>query len=159
MEFPRFVSRFWIVLPVGDVRRSKLKSKKEYIDPQILRRNKQRKSPLKSTDFRGLWSEWGDSNARLLEPKSSALPTGPHPDISLFTSPARSGDFSCLWAFLWSTADFQPNPHRAKTTRSPVCQGVPGFRFGSHGCRCLPSQSRRATSCATPGYFSTHAVF
>ena len=26
------------------------------------------------------WSEWGDSNSRHLEPKSSALPTGPHPD-------------------------------------------------------------------------------
>ena len=29
----------------------------------------------------GFWSEWGDSNSRHLEPKSSALPTGPHPDI------------------------------------------------------------------------------
>ena len=29
------------------------------------------------------WSEWGDSNSRRLEPKSSALPTGPHPDIEL----------------------------------------------------------------------------
>ena len=29
------------------------------------------------------WSEWGDSNSRHLEPKSSALPTGPHPDIKL----------------------------------------------------------------------------
>ena len=30
------------------------------------------------------WSEWGDSNSRHLEPKSSALPTGPHPDIYFF---------------------------------------------------------------------------
>ena len=29
------------------------------------------------------WSEWGDSNSRHLEPKSSALPTGPHPDMKL----------------------------------------------------------------------------
>ena len=29
------------------------------------------------------WSEWGDSNSRHLEPKSSALPTGPHPDNSV----------------------------------------------------------------------------
>ena len=29
-----------------------------------------------------IWSEWGDSNSRHLEPKSSALPTGPHPEIS-----------------------------------------------------------------------------
>ena len=28
------------------------------------------------------WSEWGDSNSRHLEPKSSALPTGPHPDLT-----------------------------------------------------------------------------
>ena len=27
------------------------------------------------------WSEWGDSNARSLEPKSSAIPTSLHPDI------------------------------------------------------------------------------
>ena len=30
-----------------------------------------------------VWSEWGDSNSRRLEPKSSALPTGPHPDMKL----------------------------------------------------------------------------
>ncbi len=29
----------------------------------------------------GFWSEWGDSNARSLEPKSSAIPTSLHPDI------------------------------------------------------------------------------
>ena len=27
------------------------------------------------------WSEWGDSNARSLEPKSSAIPPSLHPDI------------------------------------------------------------------------------
>lgn len=31
-----------------------------------------------------LWSEWGDLNSRLLEPKSSALPTGLHPDIQFY---------------------------------------------------------------------------
>ena len=38
---------------------------------QILRRNRQRirKNPLKSTISEGFWSEWGDSNARSLEPK------------------------------------------------------------------------------------------
>ena len=30
------------------------------------------------------WSEWGDLNSRLLEPKSSALPTGLHPDIQFY---------------------------------------------------------------------------
>ena len=29
----------------------------------------------------GFWSEWGDSNARSLEPKSSAIPPSLHPDI------------------------------------------------------------------------------
>ena len=48
-----------------------------------LRRNRQRirKIPLKSTISEGFWSEWGDSNARSLEPKSSAIPTSLHPDI------------------------------------------------------------------------------
>ena len=36
------------------------------------------------------WSEWGDSNSRHLDPKSSALPTGPHPDMKL-ESFLRSG--------------------------------------------------------------------
>lgn len=31
-----------------------------------------------------MWSEWGDLNSRLLEPKSSALPTGLHPDIQFY---------------------------------------------------------------------------
>ena len=101
----------------------------------------------------------GAMDAAVYQPKSSALPTGPHPVISFFTSPVRSGDFSCLWAILWSTINFQPNSPRAKATRSPVCQGVPGFRNQRNGCCCRLSQSRRATSCATPGYFSTHAVF
>ena len=39
------------------------------------------KIPLKSTISEGFWSEWGDSNARSLEPKSSAIPTSLHPDI------------------------------------------------------------------------------
>ena len=37
------------------------------------------KKPLKSDDFRGFWSEWGDSNSRHLAPKASALPTALHP--------------------------------------------------------------------------------
>ena len=48
-----------------------------------MRRNRQRirKIPLKSLISEGFWSEWGDSNARSLEPKSSAIPTSLHPDI------------------------------------------------------------------------------
>ena len=35
-----------------------------------------KKNPLKSTDFRGFWSEWGDSNARSLDPKPMSKPSG-----------------------------------------------------------------------------------
>ena len=35
-----------------------------------------KKNPLKSTDFRGFWSEWGDSNARSLDPKPMSEPSG-----------------------------------------------------------------------------------
>ena len=34
-----------------------------------------KKNPLKSTDFRGFWSEWGDSNARSLDPKPMSEPS------------------------------------------------------------------------------------
>ena len=35
----------------------------------ILYQTKNKKAPLKSFDFRGLWSEMGDSNSRHLAPK------------------------------------------------------------------------------------------
>ena len=59
----------------------------------LLRRNRQRirKIPLKSLISEGFWSEWGDSNARSLEPKSSAIPTSLHPVIEFFI---RLGVFS-----------------------------------------------------------------
>lgn len=45
---------------------------------QPLRRNKQgiSKTPLKSADFRGVWSEWRDSNARPRHPKPMSKPSG-----------------------------------------------------------------------------------
>ena len=72
-----------------------------------LRRNRQRirKIPLKSTISEGFWSEWGDSNARSLEPKSSAIPTSLHPDIQflpLYHGREENQRFFCLWSFLWS---------------------------------------------------------
>ena len=39
----------------------------------------------------GFWSEWGDSNARSLEPKSSAIPTSLHPDIYFSAMIPRRG--------------------------------------------------------------------
>ena len=44
---------------------------------------------------RFLWSEWGDSNSRHLEPKSSALPTGPHPDNYYSIRPFRNFRSNC----------------------------------------------------------------
>ena len=41
----------------------------------------QKKKQKEQILFLLFWSEWGDSNSRHLEPKSSALPTGPHPEI------------------------------------------------------------------------------
>ena len=46
--------------------------------PQNLHRNRQRirKQPLKSFDFRGFWSEMGDSNSRPDGPKPMSKPSG-----------------------------------------------------------------------------------
>lgn len=59
---------------------------------QILRRNRQRirKIPLKSTISEGFWSEWGDSNARSLDPKpmSELSARGLAPSLALSGTPA-----------------------------------------------------------------------
>ena len=49
-----------------------------------------KKNPLKSTDFRGFWSEWGDSNARSLDPKpmSELSARGLAPSLALSGTPA-----------------------------------------------------------------------
>ena len=61
--------------------------------------------------------------------------------------------FSCLWSFMWSKRFLGPVPQPLKIQQVLVSQGIPGF-----GCFCrewigLCSQSRRATNCATPGYW------
>ena len=78
------------------------------LSPQLLRRNKQGKSPQERCSW-GLWSEWGDSNARSLEPKSSAIPPSLHPDIQfllLYHGSGENQSFSCLWSILWSKPFF-----------------------------------------------------
>lgn len=49
-----------------------------------------KKNPLKSTDFRGFWSEWGDSNARSLDPKPMSEPSDRPvtPSLALSSTPA-----------------------------------------------------------------------
>ena len=64
--------------------------------------------------------------------------------------------FSCLWSFMWSKRVFGPVLLPGKIQQTPVLQGVPGFGCFHHGYMENRSQSRRATSCATPGY---HAFF
>ena len=57
--------------------------------PQILRRNKQGKSPQKRCSW-GLWSEMGDSNSRHLAPKPMSEPSGSPvaPSLALSGTPA-----------------------------------------------------------------------
>ena len=105
--------------------------------------NRQRvKKPLKSDDFRGFWSEWGDSNSRHLAPKASALPTALHPDMKFFQ----------LWSNMWSTPIFDQLPARGKVLSAQLSQGFPGFPRAAARTCASRSQSRRATNCATPGY-------
>ena len=60
--------------------------------PQNLHRNRQRirKQPLKSFDFRGFWSEMGDSNSRPDGPKPMSQPSGRPvaPSLALSVAPA-----------------------------------------------------------------------
>lgn len=66
--------------------------------PQNLHRNRQRirKQPLKSFDFRGFWSEMGDSNSRPDGPKPMSEPSGRTESHSLALSVAPTVP---LWNF------------------------------------------------------------
>ena len=124
---------------------------------QILRRNRQRirKIPLKSTISEGFWSEWGDSNARSLEPKSSAIPTSLHPDIQflpLYHDGEENQRFFCLWSFLWSKPLLCRFLQPGEIPQTQVSQGFATFRLILSRIQPRHSQSRRATNCATPGY-------
>ena len=122
---------------------------------QILRRNRQRirKIPLKSTISEGFWSEWGDSNARSLEPKSSAIPTSLHPDIQflpLYHGREENQRFFCLWSFLWSKPLLCRFRQPEENPLSPVPQGFAGFCPSRAWIGSTHSQTKRATICATP---------
>ena len=124
---------------------------------QILRRNRQRirKIPLKSTISEGFWSEWGDSNARSLEPKSSAIPASLHPDIQfppLYHGEGKNQRFFCLWSFMWSKPFLYRFRQSKKIQQTQVSQGFAAFRLAPARIPPRHSQSRRATNCATPGY-------
>ena len=123
-----------------------------------LRRNRQRirKIPLKSTISEGFWSEWRDSNARLPHPKCGALPTGLHPDIqflSLYHGGEENQRFFCLWSFMWSKAILCRFLQSEKIPQMQASQGFAAFHLTPSRIPTRHSQSRRATNCATPGYF------
>ena len=91
------------------------------------------------------WSEMGDSNSRHLAPKASALPTALIPDLVIEFC-ARCGQTCGQAVFLTISA----------CGGSACIAGVSrdcghGIFWLERGASC--SQSRRATNCATPGYF------
>ena len=94
------------------------------------------KKPLKSDDFRGFWSEWGDSNSRHLAPKASALPTALHPDIQFFCMiPCGEGKSK----FFVSVGGAVVKPDFARVfqlgnfRRKLLSQRLPGLRFQENG--------------------------
>ena len=124
---------------------------------QRLSRNRQRirKIPLKSLISEGFWSEWGDSNARSLEPKSSAIPTSLHPDIQflpLYHGERENQSFFCLWSFLWSKPLLCRFRQSGKIPQTQALQGFASFRPDPSRIPPRHSQSWRATNCAIPGY-------
>ena len=99
-------------------------------------------------DYKGRWSEWGDSNSRHLEPKSSALPTGPHPDMKLRES-SQSGQ-TCGQRLILTKA--------GEKSRRKSASVAMGFRVSGMlpPIWCSSSQTRRPTNWATPGYEELH---
>ena len=103
----------------------------------------------------GFWSEWGDSNARSLEPKSSAIPTSLHPDIQflpLYHGERENQSFFCLWSFMWSKPLLYRFRQSVEIPQMQVSQGFAAFCLALS--RILPrhSQTRRDTNFAIPGY-------
>ena len=114
-----------------------------------------RKIPLKSLISEGFWSEWGDSNARSLEPKSSAIPASLHPDIQfppLYHGEGKNQRFFCLWSFMWSKRLLCRFRQSGKIPQVQVSQGFAAFRLAPSRIAPRHSQSKRATNCANPGF-------
>ena len=103
----------------------------------------------------GFWSEWGDSNARSLEPKSSAIPASLHPDIQLpplYHGEGKNQRFFCLWSFMWSKPLLCRFRQPEENPLSPVPQGFAGFCPSRAWIGSTHSQTRRDTNFAIPGY-------
>ena len=95
------------------------------------------KKPLKSDDFRGFWSEWGDSNSRHLAPKASALPTALHPDIQFFLHEIPCGEEKSKFFVSVGAAVVKPDFARVfqlgNFRRKLLSQRLPGLRFQENG--------------------------
>ena len=123
-----------------------------------MRRNRQRirKIPLKSMISEGFWSEWRGSNSRPRGPKPRVLSAELHPDIqflSLYHGGEENQRFFCLWSFMWSKPFLYRFRQSKKIQQTQVSQGFAGFRLAMSRIPPRHTQSRRATNCATPGYF------
>ena len=107
----------------------------------------------------------GDSNSRPDGPKAGALPTALHPDMKLWgglgvfsqskraTNCATPGyEIFQLWSNMGSAPVFDQFPARGRTPSALASQSFPGFWGNAARTPASRSQSRRATSCATPGY-------
>ena len=66
---------------------------------------------------------------------------------------AKNQRFSCLWSFMWSKPLLCRFRQPEENPLSPVPQGIPGFCPSRAWIGSTHTQSRRATNCATPGYF------
>ncbi len=95
-------------------------------------------------------------NTQPRHPKCRALPVEPHPVIHFSVIIPRRGGKSkifCLWSFLWSKTLLCRFLQSGKTPQTQASQGFAAFHLTPSRIPPRHSQSRRATNCATPGYF------
>ena len=92
-----------------------------------------------------IWSEWQGSNLRPDGPKPPALPAAPHPEMEyeiLFWSSKH-----VVWTTFEEILREQEKRDFLRVSR------VSAFREKPTGLGLAHPQSRRATNCATPGYW------
>ena len=95
-------------------------------------------------------------NTQPRHPKCRALPVEPHPDIQflpLYHGREENQRFFCLWSFLWLKPLLCRFRQSGEISQTQVLQGFAAFRLALFRIPPRHSQSRRATNCATPGYF------
>ena len=86
----------------------------------------------------GFWSEWGDSNARSLEPKSSAIPPSLHPDIQLSAMIAeekRKSKFFVSVGIYVVKGEFGARICNGRFQNRLPPQRLPGLHIKTVGCR------------------------